>query len=111
MLSVIHQQMIIKMLGYWLRREFWERKDFKNSYKSESAYYKAIRYFEASGLVSYEVTDGSKYFFLTEKGIILARILCEMSDNPARIKRLSSLRKWDDLDMKMFGEGEKLNGK
>ena len=106
MLSILHQKMIIKMYGYWLRREFWERKDLRDFYRSESAYHKTIRYLESSGLVSYDITDGNKFYFLTDKGIILARVLCELSDNPPRIKRLATLRKWDNLDMKMFGEGE-----
>ena len=110
MLSNLQQKMILKMFGFWLKREFWERRNLRDFYRSESSFYKAIRYLEDSGIVSFEYNQGVRMYFLTEKGIILARILCEMPEVPARIKRLADLRRWDELDMKMFGESGVLNG-
>lgn len=94
--------MILKMFGYWLRREYWERDDFKDFYRSESSFYKSIIYLREGGLINAKEKGGNQFFTLSDKGVILARILCSLPDVPDKIKKLQRIAEYDDLDMNLF---------
>jgi DNA-binding PadR family transcriptional regulator len=105
MLSHKQQEMILKMYGFWLKREVFTLNEVRKFYSSQSSFYRAINYLEESGIISYQTdkADKRRYYFLTEDGVALAKIICNLPDQDERIKRLSDLRRWDEIDMKIFG--------
>ena len=112
MLSDTQQKMLLKMLGFWLREEVWNSYDMRGFYRSQSAFYRSIKYLEKSELI-YEFEedreDNMKYYCLTKNGVFLSKILCLLADLPEYYKSLYPLEKYTDLDMKMF-EGGASNG-
>lgn len=105
MLSHKQQEMVLKMYGFWLKREVFTLNEIRRFYSSQSSFYRAVTYLEEAGLVSYQTdkSDNKRYYFLTEDGVSLAKTLCRLPEQKERIRRLADLRRWDDIDMKIFG--------
>lgn len=107
MLSTTQQKMILKMLGFWLREEIWNSNDLKGFYRSQSAFYRSLKYLEKSSLIyEYEIdSTNTKHYCLTKEGVFLGKILCLLDELPEYYRSLYHLEKYPDLDMKMFKGG------
>jgi hypothetical protein len=96
MLSETQQRMMLKMfLKHATTNDgFISRLEVKELYSEKKSFFRSMRYLIESGLVErVEVRVNVVYYRLTLSGQILARMLCNLSDNPSEIKSLARVLK------------------